>query len=179
MLATFGSGCFWCTEAVFQQMTGVLSVVSGYSGGRLENPDYRSICEGTTGHAECIQVDFDPALVSYADLLNAFFKSHDPTTLNRQGADAGTQYRSVIFYHSEEQREAADEYIQQANAARIWGSRIVTEVTAAVTFFPAETYHQDYFRRNPDQGYCLAVIAPKVLKFQKDFGDKLRRDWLV
>ena len=179
MLATFGSGCFWCTEAVFQQMTGVLSVVSGYSGGRLENPDYRSICEGTTGHAECIQVDFDPALVSYADLLNAFFKSHDPTTLNRQGADAGTQYRSVIFYHSEEQREAADEYILQANAARIWGSRIVTEVTAAVTFFPAETYHQDYFRRNPDQGYCLAVIAPKVLKFQKDFGDKLRRDWLV
>ena len=179
MLATFGSGCFWCTEAVFQQMTGVLSVVSGYAGGRLENPDYRSVCEGTTGHAECIQIDFDPAVVSYVDLLQAFFKSHDPTTLNRQGADAGTQYRSVIFTHSDEQRLAAEEYIQQANAARIWSSRIVTEVSPAPTFFPAETYHQDYFRRNPDQGYCRAVIAPKVLKFQKEFGDKLRRDWLV
>lgn len=179
MLATFGSGCFWCTEAVFQQMTGVLSVVSGYAGGQLDNPDYRSVCEGTTGHAECIQIDFDPAVVSYADLLHAFFKSHDPTTLNRQGADAGTQYRSVIFTHSDEQRQVAQEYIQQANAARIWGSRIVTEVSPAPTFFPAETYHQDYFRRNPDQGYCRAVIAPKVLKFQKEFGEKLRRDWLA
>lgn len=173
-LATFGSGCFWCTEAVFQQVAGVQAVVSGYSGGQTVNPDYRSICDGMTGHAECVQVEFDSKVVSYADLVGMFFKSHDPTTRNRQGNDVGTQYRSVIFYHDEEQRQVAEQWIKELDAAKVFPGRIVTQVVPATTFYPAEQYHQNYYQSNPGQSYCHFVIAPKLAKFHKEFRAKLR-----
>lgn len=173
-LATFGAGCFWCTEAVFQRVRGVISVRSGYSGGQTPQPDYRSVCSGTTGHAECVQIEFDPDVVSYRELLDVFFKTHDPTTLNRQGADTGTQYRSVIFHHDEPQRVQAAEYIEQLNRELVFGRPVVTELAPAVEFFPAEDYHQNYFNENPGQPYCGYVIAPKLAKFQKEFADRLQ-----
>jgi peptide-methionine (S)-S-oxide reductase len=172
-LATFASGCFWCTEAVFQQLRGVISVMPGYIGGSLENPDYKTVCTGSTGHAECVQIEFDPDVVSYHDLLDVFFKTHDPTTLNRQGADVGTQYRSGIFFHSERQRELAAQYIRELDASDSFAAPVVTEISAASMFYPAEEYHRDYFNQNPGQGYCASVIAPKVAKFQKEFRDRL------
>ena len=163
--ATFGGGCFWCTEAVFELLPGVKAVVSGYAGGKLANPSYEAICTGTTGHAEVIQVEFDPAVVSYARLVEVFFEAHDPTTLNRQGADEGTQYRSVIFYHDEAQHQAA--LAGQKAAQTQFDDPIVTEISALPKFYAAEGYHQDYFRNNPSKGYCSFVIKPKVAKLQK------------
>lgn len=175
-LATLGGGCFWCVEAVFDELRGVEDVVSGYSGGGLPDPTYEQVCSGTTGHAEVVRVTFDPAVVSYREILEVFFTVHDPTTLNRQGADVGTQYRSVIFFHSPEQREIATEVISQVQAEEWWGhARVVTELAPAEEFFPAEDYHQEYFARNPGQGYCQAVVAPKVGKFRKKFFEKLKR----
>ena len=168
-LATFGGGCFWCTEAVFRELRGVLAVVSGYTGGRVENPTYRQVCDGTTGHAEVIQVTFDPSQVNYRDLVEVFFATHDPTTLNRQGADHGTQYRSAIFAHSAEQEVIAREVIADLTAEQVFGRPIVTEVTPAGIFYPAEDYHQDYFAQNSEGGYCRAVIAPKLAKFRAKF----------
>ena len=172
-LATFGSGCFWCTEAVFQMRKGVQKVVSGYTGGKTKNPTYADICNGDTGHAEVIQVTFDPAIVSYAELLELFWRSHDPTTKDRQGNDWGTQYRSAIFYHSESQKVTAEEYKKKIDDAHVYSAPIVTEITPAVTFYPAEAYHQNYYNANPRQGYCQAVIGPKVEKLKKVFADKL------
>lgn len=172
--ATLGGGCFWCLEAVFEQLRGVIKVESGYAGGSVPAPTYQQVCSGQTGHAEVVQVTFDPAVLSYEDLLHVFFAIHDPTTLNRQGADVGTQYRSVIFYHSPEQQVVAQRQIAELNAARLWPVPLVTEVTPLTAFFPAEDYHHGYFRRNPGQPYCQAVIAPKIAKFRKQFGDKLR-----
>ena len=173
--ATLAGGCFWCLEAVFDELKGVESVESGYSGGQVRNPTYRDVCSGTTGHAEAVQVRFDPAVLSYRDLLSVFFGVHDPTTLNRQGPDAGTQYRSAIFYHDETQRQTADQLIQDLNEQHIWDKPIVTEVTKFDEFFAAEDYHQEYFAKNPFQPYCMAVVAPKVTKFRKHFMDKLKR----
>lgn len=172
--ATFGSGCFWCTEAVFQQVRGVQSVTSGYSGGGVPDPDYRSVCSGETGHAECVQIEFDPTLISFRELLDVFFHTHDPTTLNRQGADTGTQYRSVIYFHDAEQQRTASDYIAALNAENIFGRPVVTELSPATTFYPAENYHQNYFRDNPAQPYCGFVIAPKLAKFQKAFANRLK-----
>lgn len=174
-VATLGGGCFWCLEAVFEQLRGVDKVVSGYSGGTVSNPTYRQVCAGTTGHAEVVQLTFDPTVISFRELLEVFFTIHDPTTLNRQGADMGTQYRSAIFYHSPEQKATTDEVITQLNAVRIWDAPIVTEVSPCEAFYPAEDYHQQYFRRNPDQPYCRAVIAPKVGKFRKQYLKKLNK----
>lgn len=165
-LATLGGGCFWCLEAVFLDLKGVRRVVSGYAGGSVPDPSYEDVCTGRTGHAEVVQVEFDPALVSYRDLLEVFFSIHDPTTLNRQGADLGTQYRSVIFHHSPEQERTAREVIAELERNRLWDQPIVTEVKPAPAFYPAEAYHQDYFRRNPGQAYCRVVIAPKVARFR-------------
>lgn len=173
-LATLGGGCFWCVEAVFEQLRGVEKVVSGYTGGRTENPTYKQVCGGATGHAEVIQVTFDPSKVSYREILDVFFASHDPTTLNRQGADVGTQYRSAIFYHSPEQKQIAETRIKELNEEKLFPQPIVTEVTPAATFYPAEDYHQGYYRDNPYQGYCQAVISPKLAKFRKQFADKLK-----
>jgi peptide-methionine (S)-S-oxide reductase len=173
-LATFAGGCFWCTEAIFERVQGVKSVISGYSGGHVINPSYREVTQGTTGHAEAIQITYDPSVVSYIELLEIFFKTHDPTTLNRQGADVGTQYRSAVFYHSEEQRKTAEEIIAALNAEGIWSNPIVTEVTEFSNFYQAEDYHQEYFENNPNQGYCRIVIQPKVEKFEKVFRDKLK-----
>lgn len=173
--ATFGGGCFWCTEAVFDEVIGVTDVVSGYTGGQLANPTYDDICTGTTGHAEVIKVTFDPAVISYAEVLEIFFATHDPTTLNKQGADRGTQYRSAIFVHSPAQRLLAEQIIAKLNAEKIWGSAIVTEVTDISTFYPAEDYHQEFFKRNPHQGYCMAVVSPKLSKFRQKFLSKLKR----
>lgn len=161
-IATFAAGCFWCIEAVLEQLDGVLDVTSGYMGGHVPNPTYRAVCSGSTGHAEVVQVRFDPTKIGYADLLDTFWKLHDPTTLNRQGADVGTQYRSAIFWHSPAQRDAAERSKQAAAAA--FAEPIVTEITAASTFYPAEDYHQDYYRQNREQGYCRAVIRPKLDK---------------
>jgi peptide-methionine (S)-S-oxide reductase len=172
--ATFGSGCFWCSEAVYQRLKGVQSVVSGYSGGHLRNPTYKQVCTGTTGHAEVIQVTFDPDQVSYAELLEVFWKTHDPTTPNRQGNDFGPQYRSVIFYHNEEQRKQAEHYRLELDKSGAFRAPIVTEIVQFREFFPAEDYHQDYFDLNPRQSYCQFVIRPKVEKFQKVFKDKLK-----
>jgi peptide-methionine (S)-S-oxide reductase len=163
-LATMGGGCFWCTEAVLERLPGVKKVISGYAGGKTVNPSYEDICTGTTGHAEVIQVEFDPAVITYEKLLDVFFEAHDPTTLNRQGADEGTQYRSVIFYHNEEQQKAAGRAKLAAQA--IWPDPIVTEIAALPKFYPAEGYHQDYFRKNPNQGYCTFVIKPKMKKLE-------------
>jgi peptide-methionine (S)-S-oxide reductase len=173
--ATFGTGCFWCTEAIFERVKGVVSVVSGYSGGTLENPTYKEVCEGTTGHAECTQITFDPKVISYDELLEIFWKIHDPTTLNRQGNDVGTQYRSVIFYHNDEQKQKAEYYKNKLTEEKIWDKPIVTEITKFVKFYPAEDYHQEYYDNNPNQGYCAYVITPKVEKFEKIFKDKLKK----
>lgn len=172
--ATFGGGCFWCLEPVFAAVQGVKEVVPGYAGGHKENPTYEEVCTGTTGHAEVVQITYDPEQVSYRDLLEIFFAVHDPTTLNRQGADVGTQYRSVIFYHSDQQEAEAREYIAQLDKAGVWPNPIVTEVAPYETFYPAEDYHWDYFRRNPYQPYCQVVIAPKVAKFRRQFAEKLK-----
>jgi peptide-methionine (S)-S-oxide reductase len=173
-VATLGGGCFWCLEAAFGQLRGVIKVESGYAGGQVANPNYRQVCGGDTGHAEVVQIAFDPAVLSYAQLLDAFFAIHDPTTLNRQGADVGTQYRSVIFYHSEQQKQTAEQRIAELNAAHIWDRPIVTQVVPAPTFYKAEDYHQEYFRNNPTQGYCQAVVAPKVAKLRKHFAALLK-----
>jgi peptide-methionine (S)-S-oxide reductase len=166
-VATLAAGCFWCVEAVFEQLRGVSRVQSGYSGGTVANPTYEQVCTGTTGHAEVLQVHFDPESISFQDLLEVFFTIHDPTTLNRQGGDVGTQYRSAIFYHSEEQEAVARSVIERFERDRVWDDPIVTEVTPFEVFYPAEDYHQEYFRQNPAQPYCSAVIAPKVAKFRK------------
>lgn len=173
--ATLAGGCFWCTEAVFDELNGVVSVESGYSGGHVDNPSYEAVCTGTTGHAEVVQVTFDPSALSYRDLLRVFFTVHDPTTLNRQGADVGTQYRSAIFYHDEEQKRVAEEVIGEINAGKLWPNPIVTEVTKFEKFHAAEDYHQEYFVNHPRQPYCAAVIAPKVMKFRKHFTDRLKK----
>lgn len=172
--ATFGTGCFWCTEAVFEQLHGVRDVVSGYIGGKVANPTYEQVCSGMTGHAEAVEITFDPTEISYAQLLEVFWKTHDPTTLNRQGNDVGTQYRSAVFYHDEEQKELAEHYKEKLNNEKAFRDPIVTEITAASQFYPAEKYHQDYYRANPTQGYCSLVIRPKLEKFEKAFGDKLQ-----
>ncbi len=171
--ATFGNGCFWCTEAIFQQLKGVESVASGYSGGHVNNPTYREVCNGTTGHAEVLQVQFDPSVISFETLLQVFFTTHDPTTLNRQGADVGTQYRSVIFFHDEAQRQMAEK-VKKEFAPTIWDDPIVTEIAALSKFYKAEDYHQNYFNDNPGQGYCRAIINPKVQKFRKEFAALLK-----
>jgi peptide-methionine (S)-S-oxide reductase len=173
-LATFGSGCFWCTEAVFQQLKGVERVVSGYSGGTSQNPSYEDICTGATGHAEVIQVTYDPRVVGYDALLEVFWKTHDPTTLNRQGNDVGTQYRSVVFYHDDEQRRLAEHYKEKLDAARIFRGPIVTEISPLTKFHPAENYHQNYFEDNSRQPYCSFVIRPKLEKLRQVFADKLK-----
>jgi peptide-methionine (S)-S-oxide reductase len=174
--ATLAGGCFWCVEAVFDELQGVESVVSGYTGGDAQSPTYQQVCSGTTGHAEAVQISFDPRVVSFRELLEVFFTVHDPTTLNRQGADIGTQYRSAIFYHTTEQREAAEQIIAELNATEGWeDTPVVTEVAPLTEFYPAEDYHQDYFRNNPGQGYCRAVVAPKVSKFRQKFLEKLKR----
>jgi peptide-methionine (S)-S-oxide reductase len=174
-VATLAGGCFWCLEAVYEQVNGVLRVESGYAGGTVPNPTYEQVCTGRTGHAEVAQVTFDPEVVSFEDLLAIFFTIHDPTTLNRQGADVGTQYRSAIFYHDESQRAAAESVIGRIEAEGIWDDPIVTEVTPLGTFYPAEDYHQEYYRRNQGQPYCQVVIAPKVAKFRKEHFQKLRQ----
>lgn len=165
--ATLGGGCFWCLEAVYENVKGVKDVVSGYAGGHTENPDYRSVCSGQTGHAEVVQITYDPNVVSYDDLLKIFWRIHDPTTLNRQGADVGTQYRSIILYHDEEQKRLAE--ASKAEAQKHFRDPIVTEIVPLEKFWPAEAYHQDYFKNNPYQGYCQAVVAPKVEKFRQNF----------
>lgn len=174
-IATLGGGCFWCTEAVFDNLQGVESVESGYSGGQTSNPTYEDICTGTTGHAEVIQVTFDPSVISYKELLDIFFTIHDPTTLNRQGNDRGTQYRSVIYYHSPEQKATAEQAIADLNASGTWGTPIVTEIAPAPLFYTAEQYHQEYFERNPNQPYCQFVVAPKVTKAREKFSAKLKK----
>lgn len=173
-LATLGGGCFWCLEAVYDQLRGVTDVVSGYSGGHVHEPTYERVCAGTTGHAEVVQLKFDPSAISFEDILRVFFTIHDPTTLNRQGADVGTQYRSVIFYHTEEQKAVAEQLIASLSHEKLWSAPIVTEVEPFDRFYPAEDYHQEYFARNPHQGYCQFVIAPKVAKFRQKYLSRLR-----
>lgn len=172
---TLAGGCFWCLEAVFDEVKGVVSVESGYSNGHVANPTYRAVCNGDTGHAEVTQIKFDPAIISFRDLLNVFFAIHDPTTLNRQGGDVGTQYRSAIFYHAPEQKETAENLIKELNEQKIWSAPIVTEVTAINNFSVAEDYHQEYFARNQNQPYCQAVVAPKVSKFRKHYLELLKK----
>ena len=174
-VATLGGGCFWCLEAVYEQLAGVMEVESGYAGGTIPSPTYEQICTGGTGHAEVVQITFDPGAISFEDLLDVFFTIHDPTTLNRQGADVGTQYRSVIFSHDEEQRATAEAVIQRVEAEGIWDDPIVTELAPLEAFYRAEDYHQEYFRRNPAQPYCPVVIAPKVAKFRKRYLEKLKQ----
>jgi peptide-methionine (S)-S-oxide reductase len=173
--ATLAAGCFWCVEAVFDDLVGVEDVVSGYSGGHKENPTYQEVCSETTGHAEVVQIRFDPEQLSFADLLRVYFTVHDPTTLNRQGNDIGSSYRSAIFYHSPEQKTAAEEVIKEISTAAIYDNPIVTEVAPFDKFWPAEDYHQEYFANNPNQPYCAAVVAPKVAKFRQKFADRLKR----
>jgi len=173
--AILGGGCFWCTEAAFTELAGVAAVQSGYAGGSVENPSYKAVCTGRTGHAEVVEVKFDPAVISYEDLLRVFFTIHDPTTLNRQGADEGTQYRSVIFYTDAAQEEAARKIIGEFEDAGVWGRKIVTEVSPAPVFYRAEPEHDQYFARNPWAGYCQAVIAPKVAKLRKVFSERLKK----
>jgi len=174
-VATLAGGCFWCLEAVFDDLKGVESVESGYSGGQVSSPSYEQVCGGNTGHAEAVRVTFDPAVISYKDLLKVFFSIHDPTTLNRQGADVGPQYRSTIFYHDEEQKATAQQVISEFTEDGLWADPIVTELVAFDTFYMAEDYHQEYFKKNPFQGYCRAVIAPKVAKFRQKFVDQLKK----
>ena len=172
--ATFGGGCFWCVEAVYQNLKGVTRVISGYAGGSVANPTYQQVCGGATGHAEVAQITFDPAIISYEDLLYIFWRTHDPTTLNRQGNDVGTQYRSVIFYHDEEQRAAAEKSKSETDASDLWAQAIVTEISALPDFYPAEAYHQDYYRLNGSQPYCRLIIDPKMQKLRKEFQAKLK-----
>jgi peptide-methionine (S)-S-oxide reductase len=176
-IATLANGCFWCTEAVFTSLEGVLQVTSGYTGGKIKNPTYKEVCSGSTGHAECLQIVYDPAKISFAELLEVFWETHDPTTLNRQGNDVGTQYRSGIFYHSEEQREKAVQYKEALNKSGAFDRPIVTEITPFEIFYPAENYHQQYYELNGDSNpYCQLVIRPKLEKFRKVFKDKLKKD---
>lgn len=171
-IATLGGGCFWCLEAIFSELKGVQRVTSGYSGGHAPNPTYKEVCTGETGHAEVVQIEFDPAVISYEKLLEIFFTIHDPTTLNRQGGDVGTQYRSVIFYHNKGQKESAEKVMEKM--APLWDDPLVTQLAEAAKFFVAEDYHKDYFRQNPNQGYCNLVIAPKVARFRAQFAKRLR-----
>ena len=173
-IATLGGGCFWCLEAVYDELQGVLDVVSGYAGGKVAQPSYEAVCTGSTGHAEVVQVTFDPQVISYREILQVFFTIHDPTTLNRQGYDVGTQYRSVIFYHTAEQQAAARQVMSELQAEGLWERPIVTELAAFEAFYPAEAYHQEYFRRNPYAGYCQAVVAPKVAKFRRNYMERLK-----
>jgi peptide-methionine (S)-S-oxide reductase len=175
-VATLAGGCFWCTEAVFERMQGVNDVVSGYIGGSVPNPTYEQVCQKQTGHAEACEIYYDPTQVSYEELLEVFFKTHDPTTLNKQGHDEGPQYRSAIFVHDEEQKRIAEEYIAKLDASGEFESKIVTTLEPAGTFYPAEEYHQDYYRLNPNAGYCQAVVKNKVRKFNREFGDKIKKD---
>lgn len=173
-IATFGAGCFWCIEAVFSELKGVESVTPGYAGGEVLNPTYEAVCAGTTGHAEVAQIVFDPKIITYVELLEVFWKTHDPTTLNQQGADVGTQYRSVIFYHNEKQKEEAEFYFKKVDESGAYSNPLVTEIAELDTFYPAENYHNDYFEKNPEQAYCRFVIQPKVDKFREAFKDKLK-----
>ena len=173
--AVFAGGCFWCTEAIFRQLKGVEKVISGYSGGNVVNPSYREVCTGTTGHAECTRITYDPEQITFAELLEVFWTTHDPTTLNRQGADSGTQYRSAIFYTDEDQKQQAIAYKEKLEKEKIWNHPIVTEITMFEKFYPAEDYHQDYYFNNSNQGYCRIVITPKLDKFKKIFADKLKK----
>jgi peptide-methionine (S)-S-oxide reductase len=173
--ATLGGGCFWCIEPIFDDLKGVDDVVSGYIGGHVENPTYRQVCSGTTGHVEVVQVTFDPATISFEDILRVFFAFHDPTTRDRQGADVGPQYRSAIYYHSPEQKATAQRVIKELDTARVYRAPVVTELYAATTFYEAEEYHQEYYARNPEQGYCRVVIDPKVTKFRKQYAEKLKK----
>lgn len=173
--ATFGAGCFWCVEAIFQQLKGVKKVESGYTGGKIKNPTYKEVCSGRTGHAEVINIIYDPSEISFDELLEVFWKTHDPTTLNKQGADEGTQYRSAIFYHNQEQKEKAEKYKKELDASGAWDKPIVTEIAPATEFYKAEDYHQNYYNQNGDQPYCRYVIHPKMEKFQKVFKDKLKK----
>jgi peptide-methionine (S)-S-oxide reductase len=172
--ATLAGGCFWCLEAVYDQLRGVANVDSGYAGGRRPNPTYEQVCTGTTGHAEVVQITYDPEQITYGDVLDVFFTIHDPTTLNRQGADVGTQYRSAIFYHDDEQKRIAEEKIRELEDLKIWDDPVVTQVAPLTDFYPAEEYHRDYFERNPQQSYCSIVIAPKVAKARQKFLEKLK-----
>ena len=176
--ATFGAGCFWCTEAVFQSLKGVSRVISGYMGGQQENPSYEDVCYGDTGHAEVIQIDYDPTVISFEELLLVFFKTHNPTTLNRQGNDIGTQYRSVIFYHSQEQKEKAQKMIDELIKDLVFDSPIVTEISPVTEFYQAEGYHQNYFNQNSGQSYCVFVIQPKLAKFAETFREKIKPELL-
>jgi peptide-methionine (S)-S-oxide reductase len=175
--ATFGGGCFWCTEAIYERVKGVHKVVSGYAGGNVKNPTYKQVCDGTTGHAEVIQISYDPKVISYDEMLEIFFKTHDPTTLNRQGADVGTQYRSVVFYHNDEQKKKAEYYKAELDKSGAWDNPIVTEISPLNNYYPAEDYHQDYYENNSNQGYCSFVIGPKVEKFEKVFKNKLKKKY--
>jgi len=172
--ATFGAGCFWCVEAIFQDLKGIHSVISGYAGGHVENPSYTEVCNGETGHAEVAQIKFDPKIISFEELLYVFWTTHDPTTLNRQGADMGTQYRSAIFYHSNEQKKIAEKSKKETNKAQIYPDPIVTEIAPLTNYYEAEDYHQNYFNENPEAPYCQLVINPKVIKFKEKFADKLK-----
>ncbi|RUO42972.1 peptide-methionine (S)-S-oxide reductase [Aliidiomarina taiwanensis] len=174
-IATFGGGCFWCTEGAFQQLQGVHSVQSGYAGGHTENPTYEAVCTGNTGHAEVVQIQYDASVISYRELLEVLFAIHDPTQLNRQGNDIGTQYRSAIFYHTEAQREVAEAFIAEVTADEVFDQPIVTEISPLQNWYPAEDHHEDYFNRNPEQPYCAAVVAPKLARFRKTFADKLKK----
>ncbi len=174
-IATLGAGCFWCVEAIFQDVQGIGTVVPGYAGGHVENPTYQQVCTGTTGHAEVVRMTFDSSLISYAELLDIFWRTHDPTTLNRQGADTGTQYRSAIFYHTDEQRQTAEESKQATDASDLWPNPIVTDITPFTNFYAAEEYHYNYFHLNQNQPYCRAVIDPKVQKFRKSFQERLKK----
>lgn len=173
--ATFASGCFWCTEAVYERVKGVESVVSGYAGGKTPNPTYEEVCSGSTGYAEAVQITYDPSVITYDELLEIFWRTHDPTTLNRQGNDVGTQYRSVIFYHNDEQKKLAEEYKKKLDQSGAWDKPIVTQIVPFTNFYKAENYHQNYYENNPNQGYCAFVIAPKVEKFEKVFKNKLKK----
>ena len=173
-IATFANGCFWCTEAVFQELKGVKKVLSGYSGGHVENPTYEQVCAKNTGHAESLRIEYDPQQISFDELLEVFWKTHDPTTLNRQGNDVGPQYRSVVFYHNQEQKEKAEKYKNELDASGIFDAPIVTTIEPFTVFYPAEDYHSNYYKRNPSQSYCYYVIKPKMEKFKKIFGDKIK-----
>ncbi len=173
-VATLGAGCFWCVEAVFQQLKGVQSVVSGYAGGHVKNPSYAEVCTGNTGHAEVCQITYDPEVISFTEILEVYWKTHDPTTLNRQGGDVGTQYRSVIFYHDDNQRNIAEELKNEINAAGIWSDPVITEIAPFTVFYKAEDYHQEYYFQHTSQPYCSVVITPKIEKFRKVFADKMK-----
>ena len=173
-LATLGGGCFWCVEAVYEQVKGIEKVVSGYAGGLRPDPTYEQVCSGATGHAEVVQLEYDPELITYRDILEIFFATHDPTTLNRQGADVGTQYRSVIFFHDKGQKATAEDVVREVEETGAWPNRVITEISPFTSFYPAEDYHQQYYRNHPEQGYCRAVIAPKLSKFRSKYLEKLK-----